>query len=247
MDSIRVYIRVDLSGYPGNNSYPGSEEFGCSRVSGYQMDFHGFFVYFRIFLNFEYIFVGFGVSQQGACVLRCLWRFRTLRKTRTWNFGACTLCVLLNFVNFVYVFLSVLGSPSRVRVCCAACGASEPSEKTSPWFFGACTLFVLLILHDFIEKPPPPHPPFPSHTRVPGYKCNLIHSWDRRMYPGRLCIQGRGRVSGSGYKPPGSTPSFRYYVLRFGTPRFPKATHWKELQVTVKVLTRRNLKTILPC
>ena len=40
VDSIRAYIRVDVSGYPGNNGYPGSEEFGCIRVSGYQMDFH---------------------------------------------------------------------------------------------------------------------------------------------------------------------------------------------------------------
>ena len=48
------------------------------------------------------------------------------------------------FLNDVDIFLLVLGSPSRVRVCCAACGASEPSEKTRPWNFGACTLCVLL-------------------------------------------------------------------------------------------------------
>ena len=101
MDSIRAYIRVDVSGYPGNNGYPGSEEFGCSRVSGYQMDLHGFFMGFRIFLDFEYI-------------------------------------------------LSLLGSPGRVRVCCAACGASEPSEKTRPWNLGACTLCVLLLFVDLL-------------------------------------------------------------------------------------------------
>ena len=91
VDSIRAYVRVDISGYPSNNCYPGSEEFGCIRVSGYQADFHYFFVYLKILFNFEYIFVGFGVSQQGACVLRCLRRFRTLRKNTPWNFGACTL------------------------------------------------------------------------------------------------------------------------------------------------------------
>jgi hypothetical protein len=45
--------------------------------------------------------------------------------------------------------LSVLGSPSRVRVCCAACGGSEPSEKTCFWNSGACTLLVLLFFNGF--------------------------------------------------------------------------------------------------
>ena len=49
------------------------------------------------------------------------------------------------------IYFSVLGSPSRVRVCCAACGASEPSEKTRPWNFGACTLCVLRFLLFFVR------------------------------------------------------------------------------------------------
>ena len=89
-----------IPGYPGNNDYPGSEEFGCIRVSGYRMDFHGCFAYFQIFLNFEYTFVCFGVSQQGACVMHCLRRFRAPRKNTPWNFGACTLWVLLIFADF---------------------------------------------------------------------------------------------------------------------------------------------------
>ena len=61
------------------------------------------------------------------------------------NFGACTLGVYCFFVDFctvlrsdccffidLCVFPSFLGYPSRVRPCCAACGASELSEKTRP-------------------------------------------------------------------------------------------------------------------
>ena len=84
MDSIRAYIRVDVSGYPGNNGYPGSEEFRCSRVSGYQMICSPFL---RMFPHIS---------------------------------------------EFLNIFLSALGSPGRVRVCCAACDASGPSEKTPP-------------------------------------------------------------------------------------------------------------------
>ena len=59
VDSIRAYMRVNVSGFPGNHAYhgyPGSAEFGCSRVFKYHMDFHLFVVYFRISRNFEYIF-----------------------------------------------------------------------------------------------------------------------------------------------------------------------------------------------
>ena len=80
MDSIRAYTWVDVSEYPGNKSYPGSEGLGCSRVSGYQMDIHPLFVYFKIFLSFESFFVAFRVSQRGACVLRCLRRPEPLEK-----------------------------------------------------------------------------------------------------------------------------------------------------------------------
>ena len=38
VDNIRVYIRVGVSGYLGNNYYPGFEEFGCIRISGYLAD-----------------------------------------------------------------------------------------------------------------------------------------------------------------------------------------------------------------
>ena len=34
------------------------------------------------------------------------------------------------------LFSTVLGSPSRVRVCWPACGASEPPKKTRPGFLG---------------------------------------------------------------------------------------------------------------
>ena len=53
------------------------------------------------------------------------------------------------FLLICSIFSSVLGSPSRVRVCCAACGTSEPSEKTRPWNLGVCTLWVLLLFIDF--------------------------------------------------------------------------------------------------
>ena len=43
------------------------------------------------------------------------------------------------FLIGVCVFLSVLGSPGSVHVCCPACGASETSEKT---------------LLDFLERVP---------------------------------------------------------------------------------------------
>ena len=53
-------------------------------------------------------------------MLRCLRRFADLRKTRPWNFGACTSCVLsfcVVFLSILNIFLPVLGSPSRVRLC----------------------------------------------------------------------------------------------------------------------------------
>ena len=99
VDSIRAYTRVDVSGYPGNNGYPGSEEFGCIRVSGYQMVWPDSFSYW-------YISAGFGVFQQGACVMHCLRRFRTPRKNTPWNFGACTLCFLLIVVDFWTMLMS---------------------------------------------------------------------------------------------------------------------------------------------
>ena len=50
-------------------------------------------------------------------------------------------------VDFV-IFVSALRSPSRVRVCCAACGASEPSEKT-PLEFSSVYLMGFMDCHDF--------------------------------------------------------------------------------------------------
>ena len=38
------------------------------------------------------------------------------------------------FFIYLNVFLPALGSPSRVRVCCAACGASNPQKKHAPGF-----------------------------------------------------------------------------------------------------------------
>ena len=58
------------------------------------------------FVQFWCFFTGFGVSQQGVCVWRCLRRFADLRKTRPWNFGACLLCCLSIFVVFVYLYIS---------------------------------------------------------------------------------------------------------------------------------------------
>ena len=95
--------------------------------------------------------VGNPVSQQGACVLRCLWRFRTIRKTRHRNFRACTLQILL-FWLLLYrssFLLGGFGSPSRVHVCCAACGASEPSEKAPPLIFAAFTVVFHYLLECF--------------------------------------------------------------------------------------------------
>ena len=42
--------------------------------------------------------------------------------------------IIFGYFGFFYKLLSVLVSPSRVRVFCAACGASEPQEKTRPGF-----------------------------------------------------------------------------------------------------------------
>ena len=36
------------------------------------------------------------------------------------------------YFRILNIFLSALVSPSRVRVCCAVCGASEHPEKTRP-------------------------------------------------------------------------------------------------------------------
>ena len=74
------------------------------------------------------------------------------RKTRLGFLGMYPLCFLILSFFFIDlgVFLSVLESPSRVRVCCAARGASEPSNKNTPldfWsmypmgFIDFCSLF----------------------------------------------------------------------------------------------------------
>ena len=45
-----------------------------------------FYCFLLIVDHFLYLFVGFRVSKQGACVLRCLRRFRTLRKDTSIEF-----------------------------------------------------------------------------------------------------------------------------------------------------------------
>ena len=109
----------------------------------------GFYCCLLFLYHFLYVFVGFGVSQQGACVLRCLRRPEPPEKTTPhfcWSMYLMCFTLLFGFFSDFRVFLSVFGYPSRLRVCCAAFGAPEPSEKTRPWNLGACTLWVSLIL-----------------------------------------------------------------------------------------------------
>ena len=57
------------------------------------------------------------------------------QKKHVLDFWSMYLMCSTDFAVFVYnlnVFLYALESHSRVRVCCAACGTSEPSEKTRP-------------------------------------------------------------------------------------------------------------------
>ena len=82
----------------------------------------------------RYLFAHVRVSQQGVCVLRCLRRPEPPEKYVPdfleyvpYHFSDF-LQLLLDF----RIFVSVLGSPGRVHVCCTACGASEPSEKHVP-------------------------------------------------------------------------------------------------------------------
>ena len=76
-------------------------------------------------------FFGFGVSQQGACVLRCLRRFGTLRKTRPWSFGACTLCVLLILMASLRLHAQVLDPCSNTAVSTQQAPLSDLSPGNS--------------------------------------------------------------------------------------------------------------------
>ena len=53
--------------------------------------------------------------------MRCLRRFADLRKTRPWNFGACTFCVLSIFVTFSLV--CPISMPAALR---------RPQKKHAP-------------------------------------------------------------------------------------------------------------------
>ena len=66
-----------------------------------------------IFCWFLYLFVSFRVSQQGVCVLRCLRRFRALRKNTSLEFQSMYLMDFIDFHIFLIdfgIFLPVLGS-----------------------------------------------------------------------------------------------------------------------------------------
>ena len=69
MNSIWAYIRVDVSGYLGNDGYPGLRNSDVAGYPGIKWRFICFSAYFMIFLNFKYMFVGFGISQQGGAEL----------------------------------------------------------------------------------------------------------------------------------------------------------------------------------
>ena len=75
------------------------------------------------------------------------------QKKHALEFWSMYLTGFIDFSGFLHdsdIFLLFLGSPSRVRVCCAACGASEPSEKTRPGilehvpyvFYGSLFFFI---------------------------------------------------------------------------------------------------------
>ena len=98
VDSIRAYIRVDVSGYPGNNGYPGSEEFGCNQVPGYRINFHTFFIYFLRFLNFYYIFCRFWGFSAGRVRVALPAAPRTSKKNTSLGFWSTCPMGLINFV-----------------------------------------------------------------------------------------------------------------------------------------------------
>ena len=100
-----------------------------------------------------HLFAGFRISQQGASV----WLPAALRlPQKKYPFGVlehvpCVfLLILLVFYIILSIFLPVLGSPSRVRLCDCLRRFAD-LRKTRPWNFGACTLCVLSILVVFVQ------------------------------------------------------------------------------------------------
>ena len=84
-----------------------------------------------IFVKLDCLFCGFRVSQQGACALRCLRCFRTLRKTRPWNFGACALCVF-RFYMISSDFIEITCSDLRPLQLRNGQQSAGPSTDLSP-------------------------------------------------------------------------------------------------------------------
>ena len=96
---------------------------------------YGFYLFVLIVVRFSYLFAGFRVSQQRACVLRYLRRFRTLRTNTPLNFGGCTLWFLLMFVDCCLISLFVLrfsGLPAGCVFVALPAAPENPQKKYAP-------------------------------------------------------------------------------------------------------------------
>ena len=131
VDSIQAYIRVDVSGQMAIRDLRNSDVAGHPGIKWMFIDFlysSGYLWILNIFLS-----ASGSPSRLRVCCTAC-GTLEPREKTRTGflehvPYGFYWFVVFFNDFN---IFLLVLGSPSKVRLCCAACGASEPSEKSTP-------------------------------------------------------------------------------------------------------------------